>query len=103
MDTNDSLRKCDYCKETKPKSLFIKYKLCKKCEIKNFITESLKIALCAKKLNLSTLEIKDILKVKNGPDNNHNSIGEHRRYDEVICIYLENNYKIDEIVENFNN
>ena len=57
MDTDDPLRKCDKCKITKPKSLFYRYKYCKRCHIKNYIKEHILNARIANHLNLSIDEI----------------------------------------------
>ena len=34
MNTDEPIRKCDKCKITKFKSLFYRYKYCKRCHIK---------------------------------------------------------------------
>lgn len=80
MDTNnEQLRKCDTCKIIKSKSLFYRYKYCKKCHYKDIIKKYLSEIRTAYQLNIMTINI-------NVPT--RNAIGEHDRYDEIMGYYM---------------
>jgi hypothetical protein len=81
----DPIRKCDKCKISKPKSLFYRYKYCKRCHIINYINMHLLNARVANHLNLSIDELNNILKIDMN-DSTRNGIGEHDRYDEVMLL-----------------
>uniref|UniRef100_A0A6C0DNA0 Uncharacterized protein n=1 Tax=viral metagenome TaxID=1070528 RepID=A0A6C0DNA0_9ZZZZ len=103
----DPLRKCDKCKITKPKSLFYKYKYCKRCHLKNYIKQHILMARIANHLNLSIDEINNIMENKiDINDSTRNLIGEHERYDEVIMYFTGHNMRdgtiiTDNVIENF--
>lgn len=108
MEENQILRKCDKCKITKEKHLFYRYKYCKRCHIKDYIIEKLLKAYTANHFNLSIDELKNIMNTEiNINDPSRNEIGEHRRYDEIMIYYLNNQRIISNITdtlvnENFN-
>ncbi len=103
---DDPLRKCDTCKITKPKSLFYRYKYCKRCHIKSYINQHLCNARAANHLNLSIDELNNIIKIDTN-DSKRNPIGEHERYDEVIMYitgWIKNSTIItNDTIENFLN
>jgi hypothetical protein len=107
MNTEDPLRKCDKCKITKPKSLFYKYKYCKRCHIKNYIKEHILTARIANHLNLSIDEINNIMENRDDVnDSTRNLLGEHERYDEVITYFTGHNMRdstiiTDDVINNF--
>jgi hypothetical protein len=107
MDTDDPLRKCDKCSITKPKSLFYRYKYCKKCHIKDYIKQHLLNARIANHLNLSIDEINNILENRDDiNDSTRNFLGEHERYDEVIMYFTEvpdSTIITDDVIDNFLN
>ncbi len=86
MNTDDPPRKCDTCKITKPRSLFYRYKYCKRCHIKKYINDHLRIARIANHLNLSIDELNNIMKIDTN-DPTRNLIGEHERYDELMLYF----------------
>lgn len=104
MNEEDPIRKCDKCKILKPKSMFYRYKYCKRCHIKDYIRYHLLNARTANCLNLSIDELNNILKIDIN-DQTRNDIGEHERYDEVIGFLLQwDNQSIvitDDIINNF--
>ena len=102
MDTEDPLRKCDKCKITKPKSLFYKYKYCKRCHIKNYIKQHIQNARIANHFNLSMDEFNNIM-TENMNDPTRNGIGEHERYDEIMIYYCRTQSSVitDEVINNF--
>lgn len=104
MNEEDPVRKCDKCKELKPKSLFYRYKYCNRCHIKNYIKNHILNAKVANHLNLSIHEFNNILKIDMN-DPTRNAIGEHERYDEIIGFLLDfDNRSIvitDDIINNF--
>jgi hypothetical protein len=101
MDTGDPLRKCDTCKITKPKSMFYKYRYCKRCHIKNYIKEHLLTARVANHLNLSIDEINNITQNRDDVnDTTRNLLGEHQRYDEVIMYFTGHNMRDSTIITN---
>jgi hypothetical protein len=105
MNTEDPLRKCDKCKITKPKSLFYRYKYCKRCHIKNYIEQHILTARIANHLNLSIDEINNITEIRYG-DSTRNLIGEHERYDEVMLLMCGWNMSTstiitDNVINNF--
>jgi len=86
MDTEDPLRKCDKCKITKHKSVFYRYKYCKKCHIKSYLNNH---------LNLSIDELNNIMKTV-----------EHDRYDEIVMYFTGHSMRdssiiTNEIIDNF--
>jgi hypothetical protein len=95
----DPLRKCDKCKITKPKSLFYRYKYCKRCHIKNYIEQHILTARIANHLNLSINEINNIMK-DDINDPTRNLIGEHERYDELMMYFTGYNMKASTIINN---
>ncbi len=105
MNNNDPIRICDKCKISKPKSLFYRYKYCKRCHIKAYINIHLLNARIANHLNLSIDELNTILKINtNNPK--RNEIGEHDRYDEVMLLMTGWNISsstliTDNIINNF--
>ena len=107
MVVHEPLKKCDTCKITKPKSLFYKYKYCKRCHIKNYIKQHIQNARIANHLNLSMDEINNIM--ENRDDINvstRNLAGEHERYDEVIMYLTGHNMRdstiiTDDVINNF--
>ncbi len=107
MDTGgDPLRKCDTCKITKPKSLFYKYKYCKRCHIKNYIKEHILTARVANHLNLSIDEINNIMENRDDVNDatrsllTRNLFGEHERYDDVIMYFTGHNMRDSTIITN---
>jgi hypothetical protein len=102
MDNNELLRKCNKCKITKPKELFYKYKYCKRCHIKDYITNHLLDARVANHFNLSMEEFNNIM-TSNMNDPIRNGIGEHERYDEIMVYYSETQSSIitDDVINNF--
>jgi hypothetical protein len=104
MNTNDPLRKCDRCKITKAKSLFYKYKYCKRCHIKNYINNHLCNARIANHLNLSIDELNNIMKIDTN-DPTKNDIGEHERYDELILYFTRQSITgtiiTNDVIDNF--
>jgi hypothetical protein len=107
MNTEDPLRKCDKCKITKPKSLFYKYKYCKRCHIKNYIKQHILTARIANHLNLSIDEINNIVENRdNINDSTRNLHEENDRYDEVIMYFTGHNMRdstiiTNDVIENF--
>ena len=102
MDTDNSLRKCDRCKITKPISLFYKYKYCRRCHIKDNIKIHLLNARAANHFNLSMDEFNNIM-TSNMNDPTRNGIGEHERYDEIM-IYIcgtQSSVITDDVINNF--
>jgi len=85
MNEEDPIKKCDKCKILKPKSMFYRYKCCKRCHIKDYIRYHLLNARTANRLNLSIDELNNILKCDMN-DPSRNGIGEHERYDEVMLL-----------------
>jgi hypothetical protein len=83
MNEEDLIRKC---KVSKPKSMFYRYKYCKKCHISYHILNG-RVANC---LNLSMDELNNILKNDN-TDPTRNEIGEQERYDEVMLLLTDLN------------
>lgn len=102
MDTNnEQLRKCDTCKIIKPKSLFYRYKYCKKCYYKDSIKKYLSEIRTAYQLNISIDELKNIM-TNNINDPTRNAIGEHDRYDEIMGYYMSGSSIItNDIINNF--
>lgn len=102
MNETEQLRKCKKCKIFKPKELFLKYRYCKKCHIKDYIKEHLLNARIANQLNLSIDEINNIM-TSNMDDPARNGIGEHERYDEIIGYYTGSQSSIitDDVINNF--
>ena len=102
MDTDDSLRKCDTCKIRKPKSLFYKYKYCKRCHIKSYIKQHIQNAIIANHFNLSMDEFNNIM-TSNMNDPTRNEIGEHERYDEIMIYYCGTQSSVitDNVINNF--
>jgi hypothetical protein len=97
MNGEDPVRKCDECKILKPKSLFHKYKYCKRCHIKSYIRNHLLLARIANRLNLSIKELNNILKnVDNDPT--RNALGEHERYDEVMLLMTGHNMPTSTVI-----
>lgn len=90
MNEEDLIRKCDKCKVSKPKSMFYRYKYCKKCHIKDYISYHILNGRVANRLNLSMDELNNILKNDN-TDPTRNEIGEHERYDEVMLLMTDQN------------
>ena len=95
MDTEDPLRKCDKCKITKHKSVFYRYKYCKKCHIKSYLNNHLCNARVANHLNLSIDELNNIMKTV-----------EHDRYDEIVMYFtghsmIDSSIITNEIIDNF--
>jgi hypothetical protein len=105
MNTEDPLRKCDKCNVTKPRSLFYRYKYCKRCHIKSYIEEHILTARIANHLNLSIDEINNIMENRNDRnDTTRNLLGEHERYDDVISLLLNNMHSTiitNDVIENF--
>jgi len=99
MNTDNPPRKCDTCKITKPRSLFYRYKYCKRCHIKNYIKEHICNARIANHLNLSIDELNNIMKI-NMNDSTRNLIGEHERYDEVIMYFTGHSMRESTIITN---
>jgi hypothetical protein len=105
MEADDPLRECDTCNITKPKSLFYRYKYCKRCHIKNYIKLHLSNARVANHLNISIDELNNIMNDDmNDPD--RNDIGEHERYEEVISYLTGHSMRdstiiTNEVIENF--
>lgn len=98
---NDPLRKCDTCKITKPKSLFYRYKYCKRCHIKDYLIQHICNARVANHLNLSIDELNNIIKIEiDINDHARDEIGEHNRYGEVM-FYLNRKY-MSNIITNDN-
>lgn len=89
MESEDPQRKCDKCKIIKPRSLFYRYKYCKKCHIIDYLKIHLRNAITANELNLSIDELNNIMK-NDINDSTRNPIGEHERYDEIMSHYLNN-------------
>lgn len=104
MDTDDSLIKCNKCKITKPKSLFYKYKYCRKCHIKDYIKNHLLNARAANHFNLSMDEFNNIM-TSNMNDPTRNELGEHERYDEIMIYYcgsgIQSSVITDDVINNF--
>jgi hypothetical protein len=105
MNVEDPIRKCDKCKESKPRSLFYKNQCCKRCHIKSYISCHILTARVANRLNLSIDEINNILDI-NSEDPTRNGIGEHERYDEVMLFMTGHNMPsstviTDNIINNF--
>lgn len=102
MEENEPLRKCDICKIIKYKSLFYRYKFCKKCHIKSYIKNHLLEARVANHFNLSIDELKNIMTINTNVPT-RNGIGEHDRYDEIMLYYVASNSNIitDDIINNF--
>lgn len=90
MNEEDLIIKCDKCKVSKPKSMFYRYKYCKKCHIKDYINYHILNGRVANRLNLSMDELNNILKNDN-TDPTRNEIGEHERYDEVMLLFTDLN------------
>jgi hypothetical protein len=107
MNTEDPLRKCDKCNITKPKSLFYKYKCCKRCHLKNYIKQHILTARIANHLNLSIDEINNIMENRYDiNDTTRNLTGEHERYDEVIMYFTGHSMRdstiiTNDVIENF--
>jgi hypothetical protein len=99
MNEEDSIRKCDKCQESKPRSLFYKHKYCKRCHIKDYISYHILIARVANRLNLSIDEINNILE-NNSDDQTRNGVGEHERYDEVMLIMTGHNMSSSTVITN---
>ena len=91
-DTNegDPMRKCYTCEVFKPRSLFYKYRYCKKCHITSHINSHLLNARVANHLNLSIDELNNIL-INTDNDPSRNGLGEHERYDEVMLLMTGHN------------
>jgi len=102
MNEIEPLRKCDTCKIIKPKSLFYRYKWCKKCHIKSYIKNYLLEARTANHFNLSIDELENIM-TTNMNDPTRNIIGEHQRYNEIMCYYPAENSNIitDNIINDY--
>jgi hypothetical protein len=107
MNTEDPLRKCDKCKIRKPKSLFYKYKYCKRCHLKNYIKQHILTARIANHLNLSIDEINNIMEnrdnindINDMNDSTRNLLGEHERYDEVIMYFTGHSMRDSTIITN---
>lgn len=90
MNEEDLIIKCDKCKVSKPKSMFYRYKYCKKCHIKDYMNYHILNGRVANRLNLSMDELNNILKNDN-TDPTRNEIGEHERYDEVMLLFTDLN------------
>ena len=108
MNTEDDpLRKCDKCKIRKPKSLFYKYKYCKRCHLKNYIKEHILTARIANHLNLSIDEINNIMENRDDiNDSPRRFLGEHERYDEVIMYFtghsmIDSTIITNDVIDNF--
>jgi hypothetical protein len=99
MDIEEPLRKCNECKVTKPKSLFYRYKYCKRCHIKNYIDNHLCNARIANHLNLSIDELNDIMKIHMN-DPTRNLIGEHSRRYEIMSYFTGHNMRDSTIITN---
>ena len=99
MNTDDPIKKCDTCKITKPRSLFYRYKYCKRCHIKNYIKKHICNARIANHLNLSIDELNSIMKIDMN-DSTRNLIGEHQRYDEVIMYFTGHSMSDSTIITN---
>ena len=102
MDTDDSLIKCNKCKITKPKSLFYKYKYCRRCHIKDYIKNHLLNARAANHFNLSIDKLNNIM-TDNMNDPTRDA-GEHERYDEVIMYFTgtqSSTVITDDVINNF--
>ena len=84
MNEEDLIRKCDKCKVSKPKSMFYRYKYCKKCHISYHILNG----RIANRLNLSMDELNNIFK-NDMNDPTRNEIGEHERYNEVMLLMTD--------------
>ena len=96
MNEEDLIRKCDKCKVSKPKSMFYRYKYCKKCHIKDYMNYHILNARTANRLNLSMGELNNILKnepfrTADNTDPTRNEIGEHERYAEVMLLMTDQN------------
>ena len=91
MNTEDPLRKCDKCKIRKPKSLFYKYKYCKRCHLKNYIKQHILRARIANNIMENREDIND---------STRNLLGEHERYDEVIMYFTGHNMRDSTIITN---
>jgi len=95
MNQEYPIRKCDKCKLFKQKSLFYRYKYCKRCYIKDYIKNNLLNARIANHLNLSIDELNDI-----------SSDTDHARYDEVMLLMCGWNMSTstiitDNVINNF--
>ena len=99
MNEEDPIRKCDKCKNLKAKSMFFKYKYCKRCHIKDYIDSHLLNAKIANRLNLSIDELRNILKCDMN-DPSRNGIGEHERYDEVMLLMTGYNMSSSTVITN---
>ena len=94
-----TLRKCDRCKITKPKSLFYRYKYCKRCYFKAYINNHLTNARIANHLNLTIAELNNIMKID--PDDPiRNPIGEHERYDNIIGYFTGHDMRNSTVITN---
>ncbi len=98
MNTDEPIRKCDKCKITKFKSLFYRYKYCKRCHIKNYIKEHILNARIANHLNLSIDELNNIM--QNNINNSSIDDFEHKRYDEIIMYFTGHNMRDSTIITN---
>jgi hypothetical protein len=95
----DPMRKCYTCKVYKSKSLFYKYRFCKRCHITSYITSHLLNARVANHLNLSIDELNNILNnIDNDPT--RNGLGEHERYDEVMLLMTGHNLPPSTVITN---
>jgi len=101
MNENESLIKCNTCKIIKSKTLFYRYKYCKNCHIKSYIKNHLLEARVANHFNLSIDELNNIMTI-NMNDFTRNEIGEHEKYDEIMCYYqsIQNTIISDDIIKN---
>jgi hypothetical protein len=89
-NVEDPIRKCNTCKQYKPRNQFYRYRYCKRCHIISFIRNHLLEARVANHLNLSINELNNIL-TNNMNDPTRNEIGEHERYDEVMLLMTGHN------------
>ena len=95
----DPIRKCNTCKQYKPRNQFYRYRYCKRCHIISFISNHLLEARVANHLNLSIDELNNILN-NNMNDPTRNELGEHERYDEVMLLMTGRNLPYSTVITN---
>lgn len=95
-------RECAYCKKVKDAKLFYYRYTCKKCKTISDIKEFIINAKLSNHFNISIEEVKFILRIKDTGLNllNHNSIGEHYRYNELMIEMNSGNYYNSKIIDN---
>ena len=80
-------RRCKECKVYKDTSLFYKNYLCNRCKIIADIENYLSMAKLAYHFNTNIKEIDYIL--ENDIDDPNKEGGEHRKYDDVMLVWLD--------------